>query len=475
MGAHVAEKVYWLVQKQSPLPCRPDNPRTNSWTPVNHPGKIASMLSTEAPHPCHDRVQVEVQSSQASNFRSTILASAERMKWPTGPRKRKKSPSQSPTHRRKKARVGATNLKVAVPRRIAETSESEASPLKTRSTALNNAEDSVALSNPVLLPWDSNEQNANISKKRIASKVFSRQETEPPSLVVDGPDEQKKIDPVDEQTTDLQTPNENFDDVFLDSPEDVEDFLEVEKQLTATLSQPANPSSQQRWQTSSGMAAPPKRSNFGLWLQTHGDSLPMKPFMRETFQSPPPSARLTETPTFVGFSPLKRTPTCFRIAEALRLLNSADPSHNITFELFAVLRPTSCTVVADETPNHAIEISDLFFPHLPPVLRLNIDPSLIHSLRQCHSTTASQSVHLNQQDANEQTPKNIIRVIIKAWPQTTPPSRPTPTSVGTAVREKFEIRIIHLRPATWEEIKATLTLIEVPYDHAEDFSYGKRE
>ncbi|KEF63301.1 uncharacterized protein A1O9_01278 [Exophiala aquamarina CBS 119918] len=445
MDAHVAENLAW----------------TNIWTPVNPPGKIASTSSSEPPHPCHDWNKIKIKSSRASCFRSTIIASAERMKWPAGPRKRKKSPTQSPTHRRKKVRVGDTEA--PAPKKIAETSEFAASPLKPRLTTLANSGDVVALSSPILWPWNSNEQNANISKKRIDSKAFSCPKTRPSSLVVDGPDEQKKIQPIDEQLPHLPAQNENSDDLFLDNPEDVEDFLEAEKQLTATLSQPVNSPSPQPWQTSSGIARSPERPDLDLKLRTQRNSLPMKPFMREAFEPPPPSAKLTVAPTTVGFSPLKQSPTCFRIAEALRLLNHADPSHTITFELFAVLRPTSWTIRADETANHAIEISDLFFPRLPPILRLNIDSSQVHSLWKTHFPPTPQSLHSPQQNADEQIPYNIVRAIIKAWPQTTPLSQFAPRSMGETVREKFEIRVIHLRPSTWEEIKATRTLFEAPH------------
>lgn len=199
----------------------------------------------------------------------------------------------------------------------------------------------------------------------------------------------------------------------------------------------------------------------------------MKPFMPETLQPPPSHARPTGTLTHVDHSPLKQTPTCFRIAEALRLLNSANPSHTLIFELFAVLRPT-WTMMADETVNKAIEISDLFFPDLPPVLRLNIDSSQINSWRECGSPTTSQP-RRNLQNTNGQAAKAIIRATIKAWPQTTPPSPLTPRSMGNAVRAKFEISVIHLRPTTWDEIRATRTLIETSVTSTTASSYHTRK
>lgn len=456
MDAVIAADAHWLVTQQSYLAHNPDKLRENNWTPVNPPDKIASTLAFPPPTSCHDGVELE--SSQASQFRSTILASAERLKWPAGPRKRKKSPSQSPTHRPKRVRVEASLLQI--PGRIVNPSESEIPQSKLTSAKFKNPNEIVYESDRVLQPWNINEQNANIGKKRTFTKAFPREATKSSILMAGETGGQGKIKLVDQNATNLNEPDENYANLFLDNPEDMEAFLDVEQHLTAMIAQTMK-------------TASPKRTAVDLKAKTQGETSPIKPFMRQNFQLQPP-AKTTESPTLVGLSASNRTPTCFRIAEALRLLNATNPSHGITFELFGVLRLSSSTFT-DEGAKQAIEIADLFFPHLPPSLRLDIESSQVKFLREHFSTTASQALPGTHPDTSVQRPKNIIRAIIKAWPMTTRPSPSSPRSIGDAVRDKFEIKVVHARPTTWKAIKVTRMLVEASHDPTTEDSTHKLE
>jgi hypothetical protein len=452
MDTVVAADAHWLVTQQSYLTISPNKSRENNWTPVNPPGKIASTLTSPPLPSRHDGVELE--SPQASKFRSTILASAELLKWLAGPRKRRKSPSQSPTHRRKRVRVAATPFQI--PGRIVKSSESEIPPLKPTCAKFTSPDETVSQSDQVLLPWNSNEQNANIGKKRTFTNAFPRGATKSPIVRPDETGGQGRIKPVNQHATNLKEPDENSEDFFLDNPEDMEDFLEVEKSLTAIVAQATT-------------TEPPRRPTIDRKAQTQGKGSPMKPFMRQNFQLRPP-AKTTEAAALVGLSAFNRTPTCFRIAEALRLLNAANPSHGIAFELFGVLRPSSW-IFTDVAAMPAIEIADLFFPHLPPSLRLDIESSQVKFLRDQLSTTTSQSLQGTNSDTNGQTSRNMIRALIKARPVTTGLSSSNPRSIGDAVRDKFEIKVLHARPTTWEVVKVTLELLEASHNAAGDFAH----
>lgn len=314
----------------------------------------------------------------------------------------------------------------------------------------------VSQSGQVLLPWNPNEQNANISKKRTVAKAFPREATKPPIVMADETGGQGKMKAVDQHATNLKEPDENSGDLFLDNPEDVEGFLEVEKHLTAMIAQTTTKES-------------PRKTTINLNAPTQGTGSPMKPFLRQSFQLRPP-VKTTEAPTLVGLSALNRTPTCFRIAEVLRLLNAANPSHSITFELFGVLRPLSWTFT-DDTAKQAIEIADLFFPHLPPSLRLDIDSRQLKFLQKHLSTTTSQALQGTNTDPNGQPPSNLIRTIIQARPMTTGASSLSPRSIGDAVRDKFLIQVILARPTTWAVVKVTLRFLEASHNPAEDFAH----
>lgn len=440
----------------------PDKPRHHGWTTIN---PLSNPLSTpKAPTLASHHDGVDLQSHQASTFRSRILASAELLKWPAGPRKRKKSPTQSPQRPKKTVRVATTRSE---PTRVAKLSESLKALQHPSSAPLEIPTDNTSRARQVLLPWNSSVQNANISKKRSTTKPHPREEPTSPSVTADRTNIRKMTDVAKQQPQNLEELDENSGEFFPDDPEDLEDFLEAEKLLTGVTARTQTTTPQKMASKSSTV---PRKTDTDLESTVQKQSLPMTPFMRLNFQPRPPPTR-AELPTLTGLSTLTRTLTCFRIAEALRLLNLADPSHTLTIELFGVLRIPTWTAT-DEMADPIIEIADLFFPHVPPTLRLNINPSQMQSLRNSPTMATSQSLGGVNPDVSERMSRNVIRVIIKAWPKTPGTSLPSPISVGSTVRDKFEIKVLRARSAMWEEIHNTRSLVEAIHPLSEGFAFN---
>lgn len=429
----------------------PDKSRPNGWTTINPLSKSLSTAKGPPPGSHHD--DVNPQSQQTSTFRSRILASAELLKWPAGPRKRKKSPTQSPRRPQKSARVASTRSEN--PARVAKLQESLKAPQKPSSAPSEIPIDDASRTRQVLLPWNSSVQNANISKKRSATKPHPQKEPTSPSAIGDGANMQRVTDVVKQQPQVVRKLDENSGDFASDNPEDLEDFLEAEKLLSGMTARTQTKGPQKM---TSEISTVPGKLNADLESTVQKKNLPMTPFMRLNFQPRPPPAR-AELPTLTGLATMTRTLTCFRIAEALRLLNLADPSHTLTIELFGVLR-TPSWAVTDGMADPVIEIADLFFPHVPPTLRLNIDPSQMQSLRTSPTMANLQSLGNVNPDVGERVSRNVIRVIIKAWPKTTSGSFSSPISIGSTVRDKFEIKVLRARSAMWEEIHNTRSLVE---------------
>lgn len=424
----------------------PDKLRQNGWTTINPPGKITPTLDSIPPVSHHD--VVEPQSQQASKLRSKILASAELMKWPPGPRKRKKSPTQSPSRPRKKTRFQTTRSEISG--RVVKFPGSGKTLLEPCSPPLPDSELNISSPEQVVSPWNSNTQNANISKKRSPTKTLPHKGSSSPSDTVGG---RKTVPLVDHQPTTLTALEENSDNLFMDSSDGLEEFLKAEQLLAGTIAQITRTTPQL------DRSSNPLRSDLDLQSEGREKSSPMTPFMRSNFHPQPPGTRTTDAPTVTGLSTLTRTLTCFRIAEAIRLLSFADPSQPLTFELFGVSR-TPTHAAASEMANSTMEIADLFFPHRPPSLRLDIDPAQVPNLNTDPPTSTLHPSDGPNADASRGSPTNLVRTIIRAWPKSPGADTSSPRAVGTTVRDKFAVRVIRARATTWEEIRATRSLVE---------------
>ncbi|KAK5046498.1 hypothetical protein LTR84_008301 [Exophiala bonariae] len=426
----------------------PDKTRQHGWTTINDPSNINSSLNTPPPASPHD--VAEPQSQQASKFRSHILASTERLKWPPGYRKRKKSPSQSPKRPRKKTRVSTTKSEISG--RVVKFPDLGKTFSKPDSMPLAHSEHKMVSPDQILLPRSSSAQNA-ISKKRSLTTTAPHEVSKSPSVTANGTDMRQTNEHFDHHTTTLKEMDENSNDLFMYSSDDLEEFLEAEQLLTGTTAQTLtvtprsdNPSS-------------PLKSNLDLQSEGQANGLPMTPFMRTNFQPQPPATRMAKASTITGLSTLRRTLTCFRIAEAIRLLKCADPSQTLTFELFGVSRPPMHDKTS-ETTNPAIEVADLFFPHLPPSLRLDVDPTQVQRLYKGPPTSTSRPTDNALPYKSRESSTNMVRTNIRAWPKTLNADTALPEYIGTTLRDKFEIRVICAQATTWEEVRETRSVVE---------------
>jgi hypothetical protein len=185
---------------------------------------------------------------------------------------------------------------------------------------------------------------------------------------------------------------------------------------------------------------------------------PPKPFIRPSL-SAEPFPQLTAVPSLTDSN---RIPTCFRIAEAMRLISSVPKPGSMTIELYAW-----CIIFQETEKKWSIKLADLFFPDKPPYITRY---SCIHPLTGQKQATASNGDMLA---------KKMCRLLIKATntdnsvephpntpassasSQTLPASSPTKSeSKQPKIPIASRLDILKWDDTTWDQVRYVRGIVD---------------
>lgn len=183
---------------------------------------------------------------------------------------------------------------------------------------------------------------------------------------------------------------------------------------------------------------------------------PVRPFMRANFD---PSRPAGKYPFYHFLQVRHRIPTCFRIPEAAKILSPYEPTREVTFEIFGILRAPQ--EILSSAPTF-IEIADLFFPQNPPYLKVQINdktpryPAMTDTIKKI----VAKSELLSSVDHHK---KDIIRAIVRAIPKESGVQRVAGVIQGApfVAVDRYEISAYQTFPTTWEEVTRTRLELEM--------------
>ena len=240
---------------------------------------------------------------------------------------------------------------------------------------------------------------------------------------------------------------EDSDDLFDNDDSVIEAFLEAERTLavetTTSTTSLYGPHSKKKV---SEKAITPSQN------KPHTSPLsPMKPFLRPFV----PLASTTDTSASGSIvSPLHRSPTCFRIAEALRHVSAAFFAGTTTIkalnlEVYGYLHDS-----AEDADIMSIMLADIFFPGKPPYLNATAKASTI-TLSQKGNSSASLFL--------ESLRGTLLRTVVQVTPN---PSLANPMGVlPSSSRQdrlagKCTVTVLKVEQTDWNEIQRVKAILD---------------
>ena len=454
---------------------RADSSRQNTWTSINSTMKPPSAAPSARSLPTPDENDSNKESAVASQYRSAILASADRMYKPKTAHKRKSL--NSPPSPWKKRAITATRETAA--QTLALPSDKSISFHKLQTSQTFEA----TQLNQTLLPLRPNTLNAApTSKKRLVSEAFPvEMESQPAKRAFTGITEftpaaaalpflsepnnigssniSKSTDAV-KHFINIENlspcPRDDSPDLFDDEDASlINEFLEAEKKLLAQSSTALNKKSDG---TELIKSSPENVVSRSATVTNSSSTTPMKPFVRSFI--PLPSSSDT-SPIGSMVSPLHRSPICFRIAEALRYISSTFFAETRTvktlnLEIYAFLNAS-----VERQGVFSITFADIFFPAKPPYLNAIANPATT-ALSPTQKEGSAFSTHV------QNLKKRLIRAVVQVTPDL-PVNRPPTTSpiatpplpvAPTNLSAKCSITALKIEQTTWNEIQRMKDILD---------------
>ena len=410
----------------------------------------------------------ELASASASLHREAILASADRMYVTKTARKRKSVATSPPSPRKKRAvtvnREEASNTIVPLedknssskkPRvpRLAKNAQSQLtdSLMPIRSSRLNTAPTAQKRTASQAFPF---EMDTAPAKRQFALGLGHVPEENGMSVVgATNADAMKhgKVRSKVKHSSDIENllrfDLEDSDDLFDNDESMIEAFFEAEKSLAAetTTSTTSLYGPHSKKQASEKAITPSHNKPHTSPLS------PMKPFLRPFV----PLASTTDTSASGSIvSPLHRSPTCFRIAEALRYISAALFAGTTTIkalnlEVYGYLHDS-----AEDAGIMSIMLADIFFPGKPPYLNATAKVSTI-TLSQKGNSSASLCI--------ESLRGTLVRTVVQVTPS---PSLANPMGVLPSsspqdrLAGKCTVTVLKVEQTDWNEIRRVKAILD---------------
>ena len=440
---------------------------------------------TLTPRPVlHEADSSERPSKYAINFRDAVLASADRMYETKTARKRKALITLPPSPRKKR---GISVRRDDAANDITVSGDNEPLPTKPRTPLEPKASKPQLDEN--LLPIRPSKLNSTLpTTKRTSSQALATgMETPPakkvlttmggsPSVSFSGHGSTNKADAVNGQKgnsamqhnpdfeTFIPVDNEDSEDIFDNDDTYVEDFLEAERNLTVK-----NVSTSTKISAGDALVSSPlekSRISPSVKVEPYPQS-PIKPFVRRFV----PLASSSDTsPTGSIVSPLHRSPTCFRIAEALKHISSAFCTGETSFkalniEVYAYLHTST-----EHDGFISIKLTDIFFPGKPPYLDATARKATL-------APAQGQRGAILFSPFLDSLKRNLVRAVVQVTPNSiarSPLATGTPSSPSTPslVAGMCTLTALKIEGTNWTEIQRVKDILSEK-SSSQDASTGK--